>query len=247
MRRIAIPAMHISHDSQYPDFPLVSGFVRGLLALSIVAPLRPVMTIMANTSVRGCMKESLRITCGGIRGDVIWLALGHHRCGRFSQPPRTLGRYAGSGPPAVLDGLEYLAQDALRPARYPGPDSWKIGFVAALTSLFWLAGWLANGTLLDTVWGWPWIAALFVTGCLYAACFYPCVPPGGAQSGICHVVGGLCLVSRCSPVSVWMSVGPRCAYHGTDASLDDEPGTPGTVSVLTCRWRLKPPCMSFPV
>ena len=144
-----------------------------LLAISIAAPPGPVMTIMANASMRGRVKESLVTAAGGISGDVVWLALAIIGAVAFlNQRPRVVGVLGTAG--ALL--LLWMAWSTWRMARAglhssSTSGSWKIGFFTVLTSPFSLAWWLANGTLLYTVWGWPGIAAFFATGSLYAVGF----------------------------------------------------------------------------
>jgi len=144
-----------------------------LLAISIAAPPGPVMTIMANASMRGRVKESLLTACGGISGDVAWLALAIIGAVTFlNQRPRVVGMLGIVG--ALL--LLWMAWATWRTAHAGvqssgAPGSWKIGFFTVLTSPFSLAWWLANGTLLYTVWGWSGIGAFFVTGSLYAVAF----------------------------------------------------------------------------
>ncbi len=144
-----------------------------LLAIGIAAPPGPVIAIMANASMRGRVKESLMTACGAISGDVIWLALAIIDAVTFlNHRPHVVGMLGLAG--ALL--LLWMAWSTWRGARADmhgstAPGSWKIGFFTVLTSPFSLAWWLANGTLLYTVWGWPGIAAFFVTGSLYAVCF----------------------------------------------------------------------------
>ncbi|MGB9428883.1 MAG: LysE family transporter [Gammaproteobacteria bacterium] len=144
-----------------------------LLSISIAAPPGPVMTIMANASMRGRVKESLMTACGGISGDVLWLALAILGAVTFlNKRPHVVGMLGLAGMLLLL----WMAWSTWRTARaglHAGtiPGSWKIGFFTVLTSPFSLAWWLANGTLLYTVWGWPGIAAFFITGSLYAVAF----------------------------------------------------------------------------
>lgn len=144
-----------------------------LLSISIAAPPGPVMTIMANASMRGRVKESLMTACGGISGDVLWLALAILGAVTFlNKRPHVVGMLGLAGMLLLL----WMAWSTWRTARaglHAGtlPGSWKIGFFTVLTSPFSLAWWLANGTLLYTVWGWPGIAAFIITGSLYAVAF----------------------------------------------------------------------------
>ncbi|MGA9853004.1 MAG: LysE family transporter [Gammaproteobacteria bacterium] len=160
-----IPITHVS--------VLHAVFAGAVLSISIAAPPGPVMTIMANASMRGRVKESLMTACGGISGDVIWLALAILGAVTFlNQRPHVVGALGIAG--ALL--LLWMAWSTWRTAQaglHAGntPGSWKIGFLTVLTSPFSLAWWLANGTLLYTVWGWPGIAAFFITGSLYAIGF----------------------------------------------------------------------------
>lgn len=154
--------------------PLWHALVGGaVLAISIAAPPGPVMTIMANASMRGRVRESLLTACGGISGDVLWLALAIIGAVTFlNQRPRVVGVLGLAG--ALL--LLWMAWATWRTAHAgmqtgSTPGSWKIGFFTVLTSPFSLAWWLANGTLLYTVWGWPGIGAFFITGSLYAVGF----------------------------------------------------------------------------
>ena len=144
-----------------------------LLSISIAAPPGPVTTIMTNSSMRGRMRESLFTACGAIVGDMVWLALAIIGAVAFlNQRPRVVGMLGLAG--ALL--LLWMAWTTWRTARKGmhadgTPGSWKIGFFTVLTSPFSLAWWLANGTLLYTVWGWPGIIAFFCTGSLYAVAF----------------------------------------------------------------------------
>lgn len=148
-------------------------FTGALLAISIAAPPGPVITIMANASMRGRAKESLMTACGAVCGDVLWLALAIIGAVTFlNHRPRVVGLLGLAG--ALL--LLWMAWSTWRTTRaglHAGttPGSWKLGFFTVLTSPFSLAWWLANGTLLYTVWGWPGIAAFFITGILYAVAF----------------------------------------------------------------------------
>lgn len=144
-----------------------------LLAITIAAPPGPVMTIMANASMRGRIRESLMTACGAIAGDMVWLALAIIGTVAFlNQRPRVVGMLGLAG--ALL--LLWMAWRTWR-TRHAGMQanaaagSWKIGLFTVLTSPFSLAWWLANGTLLYTVWGWPGIIAFFCTGSLYAVAF----------------------------------------------------------------------------
>lgn len=144
-----------------------------LLAISIAAPPGPVTTIMANSSMRGRMRESLLTAGGAIAGDVVWLALAIIGTVAFlNQRPRVVGVLGIAG--ALL--LLWMAWRTWRTRHADmqanaAAGSWKIGLFAVLTSPFSLAWWLANGTLLYTVWGWPGIVAFFCTGALYAVAF----------------------------------------------------------------------------
>ncbi|MGH8362493.1 MAG: LysE family translocator [Gammaproteobacteria bacterium] len=144
-----------------------------LLAISIAAPPGPVTTIMANASMRGRVKEALLMASGAISGDIVWLALAILGAVTFlDQRPRVVGVLGLAG--ALL--LLWMAWSTWRTARTgvhagDAPGSWKLGIFTVLTSPFSLAWWLANGTLLYTVWGWPGIAAFFCTGSLYAVGF----------------------------------------------------------------------------
>lgn len=144
-----------------------------LLSISIAAPPGPVMAIMANASMRGRIKECLMTAAGAIAGDMVWLALAVIGATAFlNQRPRVVGILGLGG--ALL--LLWMAWATWRTARAgvpmgAAPGSWKLGFITVLTSPFSLAWWLANGTLLYTVWGWPAIAAFFITGSLYAVAF----------------------------------------------------------------------------
>ena len=144
-----------------------------LLAISIAAPPGPVMAIMANASMRGRVKESLVTAAGGISGDVVWLALAILGAVAYlDRHPRAVGALGLAG--ALL--LLWMAWGTWRSVRAglranTASGSWKLGFFTVLSSPFSLAWWLANGTLLYAVWGWPGIAAFFVTGSLYALGF----------------------------------------------------------------------------
>lgn len=144
-----------------------------LLSISIAAPPGPVMTIMANTSMRARVKESLLTACGAIMGDMVWLALAIIGVATFlNQRPRVVGALGIAGALLLLWMGWATWRGAHKGLQSGGtPGSWKIGFFTVLTSPFSLAWWLANGTLLYTVWGWPAIAAFFATGSLYAVAF----------------------------------------------------------------------------
>ncbi|MGH8396857.1 MAG: LysE family translocator [Gammaproteobacteria bacterium] len=144
-----------------------------VLSISIAAPPGPVTTIMANTSMRGRMKESLMTACGAISGDVVWLALAILGAVTFlDRRPHVVGILGLAGS-LLLMWMAWSTWRAAHAGLHAGntPGSWKIGFLTVLTSPFSLAWWLANGTLLYTVWGWPGIAAFFITGSLYAVGF----------------------------------------------------------------------------
>ncbi|HET7922935.1 MAG TPA: LysE family transporter [Gammaproteobacteria bacterium] len=144
-----------------------------LMAISIAAPPGPVTTIMANASMRGRVRESLVTACGAISGDVMWLALAILGTVTFlNHRPHLVGAIGLAG--ALL--LLWMAWSTWRSARTglhaeAVTGSWKIGFFTVLTSPFSIAWWLANGTLLYSVWGWPGIAAFFITGSLYAVAY----------------------------------------------------------------------------
>ena len=144
-----------------------------LLAIGIAAPPGPVIAIMANASMRGRVKESLMTACGAISGDMMWLMLAILGAVAFlGSHPRAVGVLGLAGALLLLWmawGTWHSARAGLHAGSTPG--SWKLGFLTVLSSPFSLAWWLANGTLLYTVWGWPGIAAFFVTGGLYAVAF----------------------------------------------------------------------------
>jgi threonine/homoserine/homoserine lactone efflux protein len=145
----------------------------GLLAISIAAPPGPVMTIMANASMRGRVKESLITACGGISGDVLWLALAIIGTVTFlNHRPHIVG-VIGLGGALLLIWMAWSTWRTARAGMHASntTGSWKLGFLTVLTSPFSLAWWLANGTLLYSVWGWPGIASFFITGSLYALAF----------------------------------------------------------------------------
>lgn len=144
-----------------------------VLAISIAAPPGPVMTIMANASMRGRVRESLVTACGGICGDVLWLALAIIGTVTFlNHRPHVVGTIGLAGA-ALLLWMAWSTWQSARGGMHASnvTGSWKIGFFTVLTSPFSLAWWLANGTLLYSVWGWPGIAAFFITGSLYAVAF----------------------------------------------------------------------------
>lgn len=144
-----------------------------LLAISIAAPPGPVITIMANAAMRGRAKESLITACGAISGDMLWLTLAVVGTVTFlNQLPHVVGMIGLGG--ALL--LIWMAWSSWRTARAGMhasnvTGSWKLGFLTVLTSPFSLAWWLANGTLLYSVWGWPGIVSFFITGSLYSVVF----------------------------------------------------------------------------
>ncbi|MGH8278019.1 MAG: LysE family translocator [Gammaproteobacteria bacterium] len=144
-----------------------------LLAITIAAPPGPVMTVMANCSMRGRLQESLCMAAGAILGDMVWLALAIVGVVAFlDRRPRVVGVLGIAG--ALL--LLWMAWATWRGARAglqtrDTPGSAKLGLLTVLTSPFSLAWWLANGALLYTAWGWPGIAAFFTTGSLYAVAF----------------------------------------------------------------------------
>jgi threonine/homoserine/homoserine lactone efflux protein len=145
----------------------------GLLAISIAAPPGPVMTIMANASMRGRVKESLITACGGISGDMLWLTLAIIGTLTFLNHRPHLVGWIGLGGALLLIWMAWSTWRAARAGMHASdtPGSWKLGFLTVLTSPFSLGWWLANGTLLYSVWGWPGIASFFVTGSLYALAF----------------------------------------------------------------------------
>ncbi|HET7649704.1 MAG TPA: LysE family transporter [Gammaproteobacteria bacterium] len=145
----------------------------GLLAISIAAPPGPVMTIMANASMRGRIKESLVTACGGISGDMLWLTLAIIGTLTFLNHRPHLVGWIGLGGALLLIWMAWSTWRAARAGLHASdtPGSWKLGFLTVLTSPFSLGWWLANGTLLYSVWGWPGIASFFVTGSLYALAF----------------------------------------------------------------------------
>ncbi|MGH8400746.1 MAG: LysE family transporter, partial [Gammaproteobacteria bacterium] len=129
--------------------------------------------IMANASMRGRVKESLITACGGISGDVLWLALAIIGTVTFlNHRPHIVG-LIGLGGAGLLIWMAWSTWRTARAGMHASsaPGSWKIGFLTVLTSPFSLAWWLANGTLLYSVWGWPGIASFFITGSLYAFVF----------------------------------------------------------------------------
>lgn len=144
-----------------------------LLGISIAAPPGPVMAIMANASMRGRIRESLLTACGGISGDVLWLALAILGAiaylGAHTHVVGVLGLAGG----ALLLWMAWSTWRAARAGLHASslPGSWKLGFFTVLTSPFSLAWWLANGTLLYTAWGWSGIGGFFVAGALYAVAF----------------------------------------------------------------------------
>lgn len=144
-----------------------------LLAITIAAPPGPVMTVMANCSMQGRIKEALRTVAGAILGDVMWLALAVIGAAAFlDKRPHVVGIIGLVG--AAL--LAWMGWHTWRTAHHGvhksnTPGSLKLGFFMVLTSPFSLAWWLANGTLLYTAWGWPGIAAFFATGILYSLAF----------------------------------------------------------------------------
>jgi threonine/homoserine/homoserine lactone efflux protein len=145
----------------------------GLLAISIAAPPGPVMTIMANASMRGRVRESLITACGGISGDVLWLTLAIIGTVTFLDHRPHLVGVIGLGGAGLLVWMAWSTWRSARAGMHASnaPGSWKLGFFTVLTSPFSLAWWLANGTLLYSVWGWPGIASFFITGSLYAVSF----------------------------------------------------------------------------
>jgi threonine/homoserine/homoserine lactone efflux protein len=131
------------------------------------------MTIMANASMRGRVRESLITACGGISGDVLWLALAIIGTVTFLDHRPHLVGVIGLGGAGLLVWMAWSTWRSARAGMHASnaPGSWKLGFFTVLTSPFSLAWWLANGTLLYSVWGWPGIASFFITGSLYAVSF----------------------------------------------------------------------------
>lgn len=144
-----------------------------LLAITIAAPPGPVMTIMANCSMRGRVRESLMMAAGAILGDMVWLGLAIIGVITFlDKRPQAVGALGLVGAALLL----WMAWRTWR-TRHAGlqagntPGSWRLGFFTTVTSPFSFAWWLANGTLLYTAWGWPGIGAFFCTGTLYSVAF----------------------------------------------------------------------------
>ena len=144
-----------------------------LLGISIAAPPGPVMAIMANASMRDRVRESLMTAAGGIGGDVLWLALAIIGAITYlGKHPHVVGVLGLAGGALLL----WMAWNTWRAARTGlhashTPGSWKIGFLTVLTSPLSFAWWLANGTLLYTVWGWAGIGGFFAAGALYVLAF----------------------------------------------------------------------------
>lgn len=144
-----------------------------LLGLSLAAPPGPVMTIMANASMRGRLKESLLMAFGSIVGDLTWLTLAILGAVTFLRGfPRVVGLMGLVGAALLL----WMAWSTWRGARAglhssSTPGSLKLGYFTALTSPVSFAWWLANGTLLYTTWGWPGIAGMFTALIVYSIAF----------------------------------------------------------------------------
>jgi threonine/homoserine/homoserine lactone efflux protein len=160
-----------------PAVAPVSGwhaFLAGsLLGLSLAAPPGPVMTVMANASMRGRLKESLKMAFGSIAGDITWLTLAILGAVTFLKSyPRVVGLMGMAG--AVL--LVWMAWSTWRNARAglhrsSTPGSLKLGYFTVLTSPVSFAWWLANGILLYTTWGWPGIVGMFTALIVYSVAF----------------------------------------------------------------------------
>ena len=144
-----------------------------LLGLSLAAPPGPVMTIMANASMRGRVKESVMMAFGSIVGDLTWLTLAILGAVTFLKSyPRVVGLMGLVGA-ALLLWMAWStwrsAQTGLHASATPG--SLKLGYFTVLTSPVSFAWWLANGTLLYTSWGWPGIAGMFTALIVYSIAF----------------------------------------------------------------------------
>ena len=144
-----------------------------LLGLSLAAPPGPVMTIMANASMRGRVKESLMMALGSIVGDLTWLTLAILGAVTFLRSyPRIVGLMGLVGATLLL----WMAWSTWRSARTglhtsTTHGSLKLGYFTVLTSPMSFAWWLANGTLLYTSWGWPGIAGMFTALIVYSVAF----------------------------------------------------------------------------
>lgn len=131
------------------------------------------MTVMANASMRGRIKESLLMAFGSIVGDLSWLTLAVLGAVTFLKSyPRVVGLMGLVG--AAL--LVWMAWSTWRSARAglhasSMPGSLKLGYLTVLTSPVSFAWWLANGTLLYTSWGWPGIVGMFTALIVYSVAF----------------------------------------------------------------------------
>jgi threonine/homoserine/homoserine lactone efflux protein len=144
-----------------------------LLGLSLAAPPGPVTAIMANSALRGRMREALMTAFGAISADFTWLSLAILGAITFlGRHPRAVGLMGLAGA-ALLLWMAYATWRSARGGMHENhtPGSWKLGYMLALTSPFSLAWWLANGTLLYTSWGFPGIAGMFLSLFLYSAAF----------------------------------------------------------------------------
>jgi threonine/homoserine/homoserine lactone efflux protein len=144
-----------------------------LLGLSLAAPPGPVMTVMANASMRGRIKESVLMALGSIVGDFTWLTLAILGAVTVLKSyPRVVGLMGLMGAGLLL----WMAWSTWRAARAglhksSTPGSLKLGYFTVLTSPVSFAWWLANGTLLYTSWGWPGIAGMFTALIVYSVAF----------------------------------------------------------------------------
>jgi threonine/homoserine/homoserine lactone efflux protein len=144
-----------------------------LLGLSLAAPPGPVMTIMANASMRGRIKESVLMALGSIVGDLTWLTLAILGAVTFLKNyPRVVGLMGLAGA-ALLLWMAWSTWHAARAGMHKSsmPGSLKLGYFTVLTSPVSFAWWLANGTLLYTTWGWPGIAGMFAALIVYSVVF----------------------------------------------------------------------------
>jgi threonine/homoserine/homoserine lactone efflux protein len=151
--------------------PTATGsFLSGaLLGLSIATPPGPVIAIMATEAIRGRSRQSILTGFGAMTADAVWLGFAVIGFIAYLRDhSRAVGVLGLCG--AAL--LVWMAWGALRSARAglgggASPGSYRVGFLAALTSPFSFAWWLANGALILSTWGWPGVAGLFSALAVY--------------------------------------------------------------------------------
>lgn len=145
------------------------------------------MSIMANASMRGRIRESVMMAFGGIIGDLTWLMLAVVGAATFLKTyPRVVG--------AVL--LLWMAWSTWRSTRAGlqttlAPGLLKLGYFTVLTSPVSFAWWLANGTLLYTSWGLAGIAGLFTALIVYSIAFSYAFSWVGMKAATA-IMGGVC-------------------------------------------------------